>query len=564
MITAYLQKPLSQVKVGMQRLLPALGAGLVIATAAQADDGSARVSLAPVPNFVEEAQNAGLDHSYDGPWEFFVGGGVAIFDCNGDRRPDLFLAGGKGPAALYQNESPTGGSLRFSKKSTGLSERNETQILGAYPLDFDNDGEMDLAVLRLGANLILRGLGECRFEVANRALGFDGGREWTTAFSAIWETDAAFPTLAFGNYVDRSAPGAPWGTCHDNFLFRPEDADKPHYGTATRLSPGYCTLSILFTDWNRSGEPSLRISNDRHYYRGGEEQLWAVPPGRPPRPYRRSDGWRHLKIWGMGIASIDLNVDGFPEFALTSMGDTKLQMLDDEADETVPVYRDIAFDVGATAHRPYTGDDLRPSTGWHSEFQDVNNDTLWDLFIAKGNVESMPDFAAYDPDNLLLGQWDEKFTEVGASAGLALDRRGRGAGLADLNMDGLLDLVVVNRAAPVSLFRNVGSGNAESPRPLGNWLAVDVRQDGGVNRNAVGAKVSVKVGNRTMVRDIQVGAGHASGQAGFLHFGLGVSERAQLRVKWPDGSWSHSYRVFANSHVLIDRGAADAKLWMPE
>jgi len=539
----------------------------VIATtafSALGQDAERKPSLAPVPNFVEEAAAAGLDHTYDGPWEYFVGGGVAIFDCNGDRRPDLFAAGGKGRASLFQNKSATGGALSFEKTETGLSERQDSKVLGAYPLDFDNDGIMDLAVLRLGENMLLRGLGECRFESANRTLGFDGGREWTTAFSATWEQDAEFPSLAFGNYVDRSAPGAPWGACHDNYLFRPQGGNSLDYSNAERLSPGYCSLSILFTDWNRSGEHALRVSNDRHYYRGGEEQLWAVPPGRPARLYRRSDGWRHLKIWGMGIASIDLNVDGYPEFALTSMGDTKLQMLDDEADETVPVYRDIAFDKGLTAHRPYTGTDLRPSTGWHSEFQDVNNDTLWDLFIAKGNVEAMPDFAAYDPDNLLLGQWDGKFSEAGGHSGIALDRRGRGAGLADFNMDGLLDLVVVNRSAPVSLFRNVGAGTSETPRPLGNWLSVEVRQPGKPNRMAVGAKVSVKIGNKTIVRDVQVGAGHASGQAGFLHFGLGVSERAQVRIRWPDGDWSHGYRVFANTHVLIDRGAENAGLWLPE
>lgn len=527
-------------------------------------DENRRKSAAPVPRFIEQASAAGVDHTYDGAWEYFVGGGVAIFDCNDDRRPDLFLAGGSNPAALYENRSSTGGALSFVAHEIKISEAQKTKVLGAYPLDIDNDGMLDLAVLRVGKNLLLKGKGGCQFEVANRALAFDGGREWTTGFSATWETGATYPTLAFGNYVDRSAPGSPWGTCHDNFLFRPQGAGDLKYDEATRLSPGYCSLSILFTDWNRSGEPSLRVSNDRHYYRGGEEQLWAVAPGKPPRAYGRSDGWQHLKIWGMGIASIDLNVDGYPEYALTSMGDTKLQTLDDEADETVPVYRDIAFDRGATAHRPYKGEDLRPSTGWHSEFQDVNNDSLWDLFIAKGNVEAMPDFAAYDPDSLLIGQWDEGYVEAGDTAGLALDRRGRGAGLADFNMDGLLDLVVVNRAAPVSLFKNAGAGDSEKPRPLGNWLAVDIRQPGEVNERAIGAKVSVKIGNRTVVRELQIGAGHASGQLGFSHFGLGVSERAQVRVRWPDGDWSHGYRVFANTHVLIDRGSEKARLWYPE
>ncbi len=546
-------------------VLCAIALVLCAPTMATAQD-EALASLAPVPSYVEEAQAAGLDHTYDGAWEFFVGGGAAIFDCNGDRRPDLFLAGGKNPARLYRNDSQTGGALKFTAVPTGLSERQAGKVLGAYPLDFNNDDVLDLAIMRLGENLLLEGKGGCTFDVANRALGFDGGREWTTAFSATFEPDLDYPTLAFGNYVDRSAPGSPWGTCHDNFLFRPEKTVNGgvSYPEANRLSPGYCTLSILFTDWNRSGEAALRISNDRHYYRGGEEQLWAVPPGRPPRPYRKSDGWQHLKIWGMGIASVDLDVDGFPEYALTSMGDTKLQKLDVETDETVPVYQDIAFDLGVTAHRPYDGEDLKPSTGWHSEFQDVNNDGLWDLFIAKGNVEAMPDFAAYDPDNLLIGQWGGTFTEAGGPAGIGLDRRGRGAGLADFNADGLLDLVVVNRAAPVSLFRNVGRGTKAAPKPLGNFLAIDIRQPGQPNSRAVGAKISVKTGNHTRVKDIQIGAGHASGQMGFFHFGLGVAERANVRIKWPDGDWSHTYRVFANSHVIIERGAEKAKLWYPE
>ena len=552
----------------MKSLGPSLSAALAVCAAllpATAYANGKPASLAPVPNFVEEAEAAGIDHVYDGAWEFFVGGGTAIFDCDGDRRPDIFAAGGKNPAKLYRNESPTGGQLKFALTDSGMSEKQAQNVLGAYPVDFNNDGIIDLAVLRLGENLLLEGKGECRFEVANRALGFDGGREWSTAFSATFEPDMAFPTLAFGNYVDRSAPGSPWGTCHDNFLFRPQTGEdgKVSYPEATRLSPGYCALSMLFTDWNRSGEAALRISNDRQYYRGGEEQLWAVPPGRAPRPYRKSDGWQHLKIWGMGIASIDLDVDGFPEYALTSMGDTKLQKLDSEADETLPIYQDIAFDLGVTAHRPYAGDDLKPSTGWHSEFQDVNNDGLWDLFIAKGNVEAMPDFAAYDPDNLLLGQWEGKFAEVGDTAGVALDRRGRGAGLADFNADGLLDLVVVNRGANLSLFRNTGRGTADKPKQLGNWLAVEVRQPGRANDRAVGARISVKTGNRTVVKDIQVGAGHASGQLGFVHFGLGVAERANVRIKWPDGDWSHSYRVFANGHVIIERDAAKAKLWYP-
>ena len=545
----------------MHRALAA--AAIALAVFASTAAVRAEEAPAPVPRFSEEARQAGIDHIYSGPWEYFVGGGTAIFDCDGDRRPDLFLAGGEGRTALYRNTSPAGGKLSFEPVDTGLPGRLLEQVTGAYPLDIDNDGLMDLALLRVGENQLLRGTGDCRFEPANRRFSFNGGRSWTTGFAAVFEKDLTFPTLAFGNYVDRSAPGSPWGTCDDNALHRPRAGEMPDYSESFALTPGYCSLSLLFTDWNRSGEPALRVSNDRHYYRGGEEQLWALPPGRPPRPYRRSDGWRHLKIWGMGIATTDLDGDGLPEYALTSMGDTKLQTIDQEGDDLLPVYRDIAFDKGVTAHRPYIGEDMRPSTGWHAEFQDVNNDTLQDLFIAKGNVEAMPDFAAFDPDNLLIQQWDGRFAEQGARAGIALDRRGRGAGLADFNMDGLLDLVVVNRSAPVSLFRNLGRDDgSERPKPLGNWIAIALSQDG-ANRNAVGAKLSIRVGARSLTRDIGIGGGHASGQAGFVHVGLGVAERAVIRVRWPDGDWSHGYRVFANQFVLIDRGEENARYWYP-
>ncbi|MCG6858273.1 MAG: CRTAC1 family protein [Salaquimonas sp.] len=559
-------------------LLTALTVRPALAGSSDAGEETVPPPTMDIPFMHEEAKAAGIDHAYRGGWEFFVGGGVASFDCNGDRRPDLFLAGGTEPARLYVNRSPTGGALKFEEKDLGLPERDLKKVTGAYPIDIDNDGYIDLAVLRVGENRTLKGGPDCTFTSANRLLSFDGGRAWTTAFAAEFEADLPFPTLAFGNYVDRSAPGSPWGTCHDNDLFRPQKreltedgkASIPAYSERTALSPGYCTLSILFTDWHRSGTPDLRMTNDRQYYRGGEEQLWSVQPGRPPRLFTRSDGWRSVKIWGMGIAEADLNADGYPEYALTSMGDTKLQTLDEDAEEGRPIYRDIAYERGATAQEPYIGrDETKPSTGWHAEFEDFNNDGRLDLFIAKGNVEQMPEFASFDPDNLLLGGLGGKFTEAGHLAGIDLPTKGRGAALADFNMDGMLDLLVVNREHNVSLFRNLGakidprSPDATKVRPMGNWLEIELAQKN-TNLNAIGATISVKTGNTTRVRKIQIGGGHASGHLGFVHVGLGVSERAQIRVQWPDGTWSAPYRVFANNFVRIERDAEQAQYWLPE
>ena len=100
------------------------------------------------------------------------------------------------------------------------------------------------------------------------------------------------------------------------------------------------------------------MANDRHYYLDGEEQLWRVAEGQPPRLYTHEEGWQRLVIWGMGIASHDVTGDGLPEVYLTSQGDNKLQTLANATGR--PTYRDIAIDRGVTATRPYTGGDPCP------------------------------------------------------------------------------------------------------------------------------------------------------------------------------------------------------------
>ena len=134
-----------------------------------------------------------------------------------------------------------------------------------------------------------------------------------------------------------------------------------------------------------------------------------MEPGAPPVPYTAADGWRPLQIWGMGIASQDVTGDGVPEVFLTSQGDNKLQTLVHRAG--APTYKDIALPRGVTASRPFAGGDVLPSTAWHAEFQDVNNDGFVDLFVTKGNVDAQPDYANRDPSNLLLGTADGTFVE---------------------------------------------------------------------------------------------------------------------------------------------------------
>lgn len=501
------------------------------------------------PRFVDETAASGVDHAYEGDWHYFEGGGVAAFDCNDDAMPDLYFAGGERPAALFMNTSDTGGPLSFAAVATPTLELDS--VTGAYPVDIDSDGTTDLVVLRIGENVAMRGLGDCTFERANELWGIDGGSESTFGFSATWEAGMDLPTLAFGNYLKATYLAETDGSdlCSPNVILRPADEG---YGAPLTLEPGRCSLSLLFSDWDRNGTADLRVTNDRQYYRDGEEQLWAMGPGVVPSMYTREGGWNHLQIWGMGIASSDITGDGLPEIYLTSQGDNKLQALTDGPSQ--PSYADIAIRRGVTAHKPYVGDDALASTGWHPEFQDVNNDGFIDLYVAKGNVDAMPTFTDADPNNMFIGQPDGTFVEGAIDAGIVYFDRTRGAAVIDLNLDGLLDLVEVNRIQSVRLWRNVGSGDESNPAVMGNWISVSLEQEGS-NPTGVGSWIEVRVGDLVMSREVTIGGGHASGQFGPAHFGIGPASRADVRVTWPDGQIDDWAPIDAGERTVLIRAA---------
>jgi hypothetical protein len=446
-----------------------------------------------------------------------------------------------------------------------------TNAVGAYPLDVDSDGNTDLVVLRVGEVEVFRGLGACKFERTTSKWGVKTSNEWHTAFSATWERGQKWPTFAIGTYIDRTKPEFPWGSCTPSVLLRPNSAGNG-FAAPVKLQPSYCPLSMLFSDWGRKGTPDLRVSNDREFYKGGQEQLWKIATGQPPSLYTEAQGWKSMQIWGMGIASQDIDGDGYPELYLTSMADNKLQklQLDASGKAAKPEYVDIAYKRGVTAHRPYVGGDIHPSTAWHSQFADVNHDGLADIFIVKGNISTMPDFAALDPNNLLLQQTDGRFFESGQLSNISSVRRGRGGMLADLNGDGLLDMLVVNRWDKAQLWRNLGVGTVDKPQAMGvngHWLQLKLKQSGS-NKDAVGAWVEVDLGDamkhlgkQGVVRqELTVGGGHASGHSGWMHFGLGAATTVKVRVQWPFSEFGPWQTVSADGFYVIDK-AAGASAW---
>jgi hypothetical protein len=97
---------------------------------------------------------------------------------------------------------------------------------------------------------------------------------------------------------------------------------------------------------------------------------------------------------------------------------------------------------------------------------------------------------------------------------------------------------------------------------MGHWLALRAAQPG-PNADAIGAWVEVRTGDRIQRRELTIGGGHAGGQLGWTHFGVGDATGADVRVLWPGGETGPWLHVNADGFATVRRGDATAHPWTP-
>ncbi len=127
-----------------------------------------------------------------------------------------------------------------------------------------------------------------------------------------------------------------------------------------------------------------------------------------------------------------------------------------------------------------------------------------------------------------------EFAEIARASGSDEILDTRGVGVADLDGDGRLDLVLSNNNSTPTVYRN----NWERS---GNWLQISL-EGSRSNRDAIGAAAKVVLvdgeggARRTLTRVVEAGSGFASQRMFPLHFGLGQAAVAKMRIIWPNGS----------------------------
>lgn len=493
------------------------------------------------------------------------GGGIALFDYDGDGDLDLFLANG---ATLDDTESGPGSRL-FANDGHGRFEDVTARVgidlrrwaMGVAVGDYDADGDEDLYVTCFGRNALLRNDerdGARRFVDVTQEAGV-GGTRWSTS-AAFGDIDADGDLdLYVANYLSfdvadpparqvfKGAPvfGGPVGLqAEPDVLY--ENLGNGKFRDVTRKRgcapdrPGY-GLGVVILDLDRDGKQDIFVGNDSspnflfHNLGQGRFEEIGVRAG----VAANYDGRNQAT---MGIAIGDVDGNSYPDLFTTNFS-SDTNTLHSNLGRVLFDDRTSQFGLAAVS---------RPFLSWGTGLYDFDSDGDEDLFIASGHI--YPEAKTHEIDSdyeqpVLLFERSGKRFSRNLDAGEIFGKpfAGRSAAFGDIDSDGDVDIVMTVLNGSLRLFRN--------DSPLQNVLVVEPRGRDG-NLHGLGAVVELVAGSTVQRRWIR-GGSYQSVDAPLAYFGLGSTENLgplALRIIWADGTTANFSEVPANRLITILEG----------
>lgn len=487
------------------------------------------------------------------------GGGVAVLDIDGDRRPDLLLVNGRSwtdrsqPTrhALLRNNGD--GTFRDITAGSGL-DRTLFYGLGATVADYDNDGRDDVFITAVDGGRLFHNAGGGRFTDVTRRSGITPG---DFAVSAAWldydkDGDA---DLFVGSYVKwspvlevRCAAGGVQGYCGpDSYkptaprLYRNAGSGRFEDVTARAglADPTNKAMGVAILDYDNDRWPDVFVGNDRvpaKLYRNTGQGRFvdaAVAAGVALSEHGASRA-------NMGVDAADYDGSGHPDIVVGNFVNEMLGLYRGSGDRG---FIDVAprSEVGRASLLFVT---------WATFFLDVDLDGRLDIFALNGGTDESQGMDARarlaQPPLVLRQRADHTFENVTPRLGAAFNRpiMGRGAAAADFDGDGDLDLALTTLAGPAFLYRN---DQAAARR----WLRMHLI-GAHSTRSGLFGRVTVTTPSGAHTQFVRSGSSYASQSELTLTFGLADAPAATVDVEWPSGTVQRFRDVQANQLLVID------------
>jgi enediyne biosynthesis protein E4 len=514
--------------------------------------------------FREIAAEAGVSFRFDngsrGKHDLpeIMGGGVALFDADGDGKLDIYLCNGgpinasigngDSPCRLYRNR----GAWQFQDITIQAGMPGASYAMGAAVGDYDGDGRADLFVTGWRDQRLYRNLGGGRFLDVTQRAGL---------ISSLWSTSAAFADLDgdgdldlyVATYLEYDPDSPPYCAAPDgqrdycgpeDFPAQPDRLYRNNGdGTFSDVSrsagidrPEGRGLGVLIAELTGDNRPDIYVANDGTpcWLFANQGNLRFAEVAEVAGAAR--DGQGHAMA-AMGVAIGDLDGDGRSDLVVTNFFNRSTVAFQSQA-HPKGSYRDASSRLGLTAA-------TRLVLGFGVVLADFNGDGRVDLIQANGHVLDRARLGTpFAMRPTLLRNSGSQFNDDSGTAGPWFDRPilGRGLAVGDLDQDGRPDVVVNAIDAPAALLRNTTDG--------GRFLILEVvDRDGGP---ATGAHVRVTAGGHAQAGEVVAGGSYLSASAHHVCFGLGHAVSVdRVEVAWPWGQSESWTRPSLPAHGLL-------------
>ncbi|GGA69358.1 hypothetical protein GCM10011507_21080 [Edaphobacter acidisoli] len=434
--------------------------------------------------------------------------GVAVGDYDNDGYDDLYVTGYGGNHLYHNNGNGTFTDVTASSGTGGVTTPGETWYTSAAWVDLDNDGLLDLVVLRY--------------------VKWDWDDVWCgehrPGYRAFCHPDV-FPAIAPLVYHND-------GNGHFTEVSKKIGLNLPGKG-----------LGIAIADYDRDGKIDLAVANDSMpeflYHNKGNGTFEET--GMMSEMAVDGDGRTYA---GMGIDFQDYNNDGLPDMVITDLANQKYALYRNNGD-------------GSFSYDSY-GSGLARATllhsGWGISFLDYDNDGWKDLLVAQGHdldtVELNYPQLHYREPMLLMRNTGKGFVDVSKESGAVFSEPwvGRGMAVGDLDNDGRVDAVVTTNGGPVHILHN------ETPTK-NHWILLELVGHRS-NRDGIGAEITIKTSKGIQFYTVTTAGSYLSSNDKRAHFGLGTDTSVkEIKIRWPSGIVQILKDVRADQVLKVDEPA---------